>query len=40
MGALSTAGPDQRFTEEKFPEIIRKVKETAMNISRELGYKG
>ncbi len=40
IGALSTAGPDQRFTEEKFPEIIRKVKETAMNISRELGYKG
>ncbi|WP_319370478.1 IclR family transcriptional regulator [uncultured Ilyobacter sp.] len=40
VGALSTAGPDQRFTPDKFPEIIKKVKETAMKISRELGYKG
>jgi DNA-binding IclR family transcriptional regulator len=40
IGALSTAGPDQRFTADKFPDIIKKVKDTAMKISRELGYKG
>jgi DNA-binding IclR family transcriptional regulator len=40
VGALSTAGPDQRFTEEKFKIIAEKVKESAMKISKKLGYRG
>ncbi len=40
IGAVSTAGPDQRFTEERFLEIIEKIKKTAMNISRNMGYRG
>lgn len=40
VGAISTAGPDQRFTEEKFPVIAEKIKDTALKISKKLGYRG
>ncbi|TCO71489.1 IclR family transcriptional regulator [Marinisporobacter balticus] len=38
IAAISTAGPDQRFGQEKFDEIIQKTKKTAMDISKALGY--
>ena len=39
IGAVSTAGPDQRFTKEDFPAIIEKIKEAAMRISKDMGYR-
>ncbi|MCT4619662.1 MAG: IclR family transcriptional regulator [Marinisporobacter sp.] len=39
VAAISTAGPVQRFDEEKIDEIIQKVKNTAKEISKALGYK-
>lgn len=40
IGALSTAGPDQRFTKEEFPGIIKNIKEAAVMISKDMGYRG
>lgn len=37
-GALTISGPAQRFSEEKFKEMIALVKSGAEEISRELGY--
>ncbi|QEK11400.1 IclR family transcriptional regulator [Crassaminicella thermophila] len=39
VAAISTAGPEQRFHKARFPEIIQKTKQTAMDISKALGYK-
>ncbi|QZY54190.1 IclR family transcriptional regulator [Crassaminicella profunda] len=39
VAAISTAGPDQRFDKDKIFEIIQKVKNTAKDISKALGYK-
>ncbi|WP_129598173.1 IclR family transcriptional regulator [Anaerophilus nitritogenes] len=39
VASISTAGPQQRFHEERFPEIIQRTKETALEISKALGYK-
>lgn len=38
--SLSCATPKMRLTEERIPEIIAGVKNTAAKISRSLGYKG
>lgn len=37
---LSIAGPEVRFGEDRLPELIRTVKQTAYDISRKLGYAG
>ncbi|MCT4594140.1 MAG: IclR family transcriptional regulator [Anaeromicrobium sp.] len=40
VGAISIAGPDQRFTKDKLPYLIEKTLNTANSISRALGYRG
>jgi DNA-binding IclR family transcriptional regulator len=40
VGGLSIAGPEVRFPGERLPTLITKVKETAAQISQELGYLG
>ncbi|HZG14240.1 MAG TPA: IclR family transcriptional regulator [Candidatus Bathyarchaeia archaeon] len=37
---LSIAGPESRFQPDRLPHLIEKVKETAANISRQLGWTG
>lgn len=38
IGGISLAGPIQRLSEERIPALIEKVKMTAKQISRSLGY--
>ncbi len=38
IGGLSVAGPELRFSEERITELVEKVKQTANNISKELGF--
>ncbi|MFZ7102390.1 MAG: IclR family transcriptional regulator [Peptococcaceae bacterium] len=40
IGAFSCSAPSTRVSQEKLSEIIEAVKETALQISRNLGYKG
>ncbi|NOU73242.1 helix-turn-helix domain-containing protein [Paenibacillus sp. LMG 31458] len=38
VGGLSIAGPDVHFHEDRLPELVEKVKNTANQISRKLGW--
>ncbi|MEW9671873.1 IclR family transcriptional regulator [Ammoniphilus sp. 3BR4] len=38
VAGLSVAGPDVRFQDERLPELIKKVKEAANQISEKLGF--
>lgn len=38
VGGISIAGPDNRFQEERLPELIEKVKRAAREISQKLGW--
>ncbi|MDF9840751.1 MULTISPECIES: IclR family transcriptional regulator [unclassified Paenibacillus] len=38
VGGLSIAGPDIRFQEDRLPELIERVKSSATDISRKLGW--
>ncbi|HJV47091.1 MAG TPA: IclR family transcriptional regulator [Bacillota bacterium] len=38
VAGLSIAGPDVRFKDERLPELIKKVKEAANEISKKLGW--
>ena len=38
VGGLSIAGPDNRFQEDRLPELVEKVKQAAQEISRKLGW--
>jgi DNA-binding IclR family transcriptional regulator len=40
VASVSVAGPSFRVTPEKFPHIADHLRQTAAEISRQLGYKG
>ncbi|MEL7564159.1 MAG: IclR family transcriptional regulator [Dehalobacterium sp.] len=40
IGAISIAGPSARLTDQRIQELIKPVKECALAISQNLGYKG
>jgi IclR family acetate operon transcriptional repressor len=40
VAAISIAGPAFRIRDERLPEIVRFVVDAAMDLSRELGYRG
>lgn len=40
VAALSIAGPDHSYTDDKIPHLLEQLKKTATKISREMGYRG
>ncbi|MCK7606169.1 hypothetical protein L3V64_007360 [Geobacillus stearothermophilus] len=40
VAGLSVAGPEQRFSPDDVARIVPRLKQAAMDISRELGFRG